>query len=144
MGGFFCSIYCGHLVELLEVNLTTSGTLGLGLSGVLTSQSCLHAASSNAQLQASFPTLGLVFKVTSMGWPLLGWAWLCSPVCLFSAGSRPSPPVPPLLPDLRKLVGFSICSSFYLLGEDGPFQAPYVLKGKGKSVTLWVLIYIFP
>lgn len=88
--GGYSGIYCGNLVELLEVNLTALGPPRLGPLGICNSQSCRQWAASSVTVQDFLPGAGVCGS--SLGISALGDCYfLCSPVGLSGLGQPCAP-----------------------------------------------------
>ena len=76
------------------------------------------------QLQLRFSTLALDMVVS--GRESLPWEAVapCVHLCLSNLGGSSWPYVFPSLTNPRRVVDFSVCSAFYLLGQSGNFQTP--------------------
>lgn len=120
----FLNIYCGNLVELLEINLNI-GAVGRGHGWIL----------------LGFLTLGPVHA--ELPAVLQVQSWLASPglvsACLsLPPGGQWFTPVPLSLTE-RRVVAFSACPAFYMLLErNGDFQVAYMCTWK-PSPSLKVL-----
>ena len=51
---------------------------------------------------------------------------------------------PPMLTDPRRVSNFSICLAFYLLGQSGNFQAPYMWNRNQRSSFATLVLSILP
>lgn len=84
--GGYSGIYCGNLVELLEVNLTALGPPRLGPLGICNSQSCRQWAASSVTVQDFLPGAGVCGS--SLGVSALGDCYFLCSVSLSVLGSQ--------------------------------------------------------
>lgn len=132
--GFFSDIHCENVVELLEITLSKDkGHPRLGLPEFLNSRLCLQQF---INYNSGFPTPALF--PTEVSAPVAVSApircdLLYLPVCLSNLGSSGLPCDFVSLTDLKRVVDFSVSSSFcLLLGRSNDFQIPYMMNWKWK------------
>ena len=103
-------------------------SIWLGPTGVFNSQMCSHSASGNSSVtNPVFLPRRLCSRVVSTPISALESSnSLCLLVCLFHLGDSSFPCVLPSIVDPRRVLDFSVFLTFYLLGQSGDFQAPYM------------------
>lgn len=142
----FSNIYYGTWLNMWRYILQYRGDVPISRSSQILTLKLVHTESHH-QWQVRFSSSGTGSHSGFCSWVsvLIKCYSLCSPVGLSSPEGNGVPCAPYVhtsLVDLRRIIDFSICPAFYLIGQSCNFQAPHIHNWIVGIIQISIYIYI--